>query len=48
MLKPLKSAAFVSKAREVIELNALRADFKNLQHNKGLHRKNIAIQAYGV
>jgi hypothetical protein len=33
---------------QVQELNALRADFTNLQHNKDLHRRNIAIQAYGV
>jgi hypothetical protein len=32
----------------MFELNALRADFTNLQHNKDLHRRNIAIQAYGV
>ena len=31
-----------------LELNALRADFKNLQHNKDLYRRHIAIQAYGV
>jgi len=29
-------------------LNALRADFRNLQHNKDHHRRNIAIQACGV
>jgi len=32
----------------VVELNALRADFRNLQHNKDHHRRNIAIQACGV
>jgi hypothetical protein len=31
-----------------LELNALRADFTNLQHNKDLHHRHIAIQAYGV
>lgn len=30
------------------ELNALRADFKNLQYNKGSHRSSIPIQACGV
>ena len=29
-------------------LNALRADFRNLQHNKDHHRRNIAMQACGV
>jgi len=42
-----KIGSFLVGKEAVFELNALRADFRNLQHNKDHHRRNIAIQACG-